>query len=74
MASLSEGSQIEGTAVSSEAIPQSQDVEKLGRQRPEVFSSTWMEIAFVASMLGALAMAVCGITGVSADCYSILKM
>lgn len=34
------------------------DVEKLGRQRPEAFSSTWMEIAFVVSILGSLSMAV----------------
>lgn len=33
------------------------DVEKLGRQRPEAFSSTWMEIAFVVSILGSLSMA-----------------
>lgn len=34
------------------------DVEKLGRQRPEVFSSTLMEVAFVISILGSLSMAV----------------
>lgn len=34
------------------------DVEKLGRQRPDVFSSTWVEVAFVASILIALSMAV----------------
>ncbi|OPB43289.1 MFS permease [Trichoderma guizhouense] len=33
------------------------DVEKLGRQRPEVFSSTLMEVAFVISILGSLSMA-----------------
>lgn len=35
------------------------NIEELGRQRPAVFTSAWMEIAFVASMLGALGMAVC---------------
>ena len=34
------------------------DVEKLGRQRPEVFASTWREVAFVVSSLGSLAMVV----------------
>lgn len=34
------------------------DVEKLGRQRPDVFPTTWHEVAFVASILGSLAMAV----------------
>lgn len=34
------------------------DLDKLGRQRPEIFSSTAKEIAFVVSMLGALTMAV----------------
>lgn len=34
------------------------DVEKLGRQRPDAFSSTWTEVAFVTSILISLAMAV----------------
>ena len=34
------------------------DVHKLGRCRPAIFASTWKEVAFVASMLGSLAMAV----------------
>ncbi|KAH6608388.1 major facilitator superfamily transporter [Trichoderma cornu-damae] len=38
-------------------LSQNIDVEKLGRQRPEAFSSTWMEIAFVISILGSLSMA-----------------
>lgn len=42
----------------SEGLPKTLDVEKLGRQRPAVFSSTWLEVSFVASMLGSLAMAV----------------
>ncbi|KOS22816.1 Drug resistance protein [Escovopsis weberi] len=33
------------------------DVQKLGRQRPEVFKSTWMEVAFVVSVVFSLAMA-----------------
>lgn len=35
------------------------NLDKLGRQRPEIFSSTAKEVAFVISMLGALTMAVC---------------
>lgn len=31
---------------------------KLGRQRPDVFRSTWCEVAFVASILGSMAMGV----------------
>ncbi|PHH84487.1 hypothetical protein CDD83_1860 [Cordyceps sp. RAO-2017] len=42
--------------VSEELPPQRLDVEKLGRQRPADFSSTWLEVAFVTSMLGALSM------------------
>jgi hypothetical protein len=34
------------------------DPVRLGRQRPEVFSSTWTEVAFVLSVLMSLAMAV----------------
>lgn len=34
------------------------DVEKLGRQRPEFFSSIWTEVAFVTSILISLSMAV----------------
>ncbi|KND91920.1 Drug resistance protein [Tolypocladium ophioglossoides CBS 100239] len=41
----------------SEDLLRALDVEKLGRQRPAVFSSTWLEVAFVISMLGSLAMA-----------------
>lgn len=39
-------------------LSQTIDVEKLGRQRPAAFSSAWMEIAFVVSILGSLSMAV----------------
>lgn len=39
-------------------LVQAIDVEKLGRQRPAAFSSTWMEVAFVISILGSLSMAV----------------
>lgn len=46
------------TLVAVEETPQVIDVEKLGRKRPDVFSSTWMEVAFVASILTSLAMAV----------------
>lgn len=42
----------------SEDLPRTIDVEKLGRQRPAEFSSTWLEVAFIVSMLGSLAMAV----------------
>lgn len=42
----------------SEESPQTLDVERLGRQRPADFSSTWLEVAFVVSLLGSLAMAV----------------
>lgn len=45
------------TVVVDEVAPEL-DVETLGRQRPEVFSSTWMEVAFVGSMLISLAMGV----------------
>ncbi|KAL7924537.1 major facilitator superfamily domain-containing protein [Trichoderma austrokoningii] len=38
-------------------LSQTIDVEKLGRQRPAAFSSAWMEIAFVISILGSLSMA-----------------
>ncbi|EHK50283.1 hypothetical protein TRIATDRAFT_45374 [Trichoderma atroviride IMI 206040] len=38
-------------------LSQTIDVEKLGRQRPAAFSSAWMEIAFVVSILGSLSMA-----------------
>jgi hypothetical protein len=41
-----------------EAKAEAVDVQKLGRCRPGVFASTWKEVAFVASMLGSLAMAV----------------
>ncbi|KAF4509103.1 hypothetical protein G6O67_005406 [Ophiocordyceps sinensis] len=41
----------------SEDLPRTIDVEKLGRQRPAEFSSTWLEVAFIVSMLGSLAMA-----------------
>ncbi|PHH79178.1 hypothetical protein CDD80_5452 [Ophiocordyceps camponoti-rufipedis] len=41
----------------SEELPKMIDVERLGRQRPAEFSSTWLEVAFVISMLGALSMA-----------------
>jgi len=34
------------------------DIEKLGRERPAAFSSTWLEIAFVTAMLVSLSMAV----------------
>lgn len=34
------------------------DVEKLGRQRPAAFSSTFKEVAFVICVLGSLSMAV----------------
>ena len=37
---------------------ESVNLEKLGRQRPEVFSSTWKEVACVVSMIGALALGV----------------
>ncbi|KAL3965596.1 hypothetical protein ACCO45_002600 [Purpureocillium lilacinum] len=33
------------------------DIEKLGRERPAAFSSTWLEIAFVTAMLVSLSMA-----------------
>jgi hypothetical protein len=39
-------------------LSQAIDVEKLGRQRPAAFSSAWMEVAFVVSILGSLSMAV----------------
>lgn len=39
------------------------NAEILGRQRPEVFTSAWSEVAFVASMLVALSMAVCSKLG-----------
>lgn len=45
-------------AEADDELPQTIDVEKLGRQRPESFSSIWMEIAFVVSILGSLSMAV----------------
>lgn len=41
-----------------EDLSQTIDIEKLGRQRPEVFSSTWQEVAFVISIIGSLCMAV----------------
>ncbi|KAK5988070.1 Efflux pump terJ-like protein [Cladobotryum mycophilum] len=41
----------------SEDLPHVTDVDKLGRQRPEVFSSAWMEVAFVISVLFSLGMA-----------------
>jgi hypothetical protein len=34
------------------------DVEKLGRQRPEVFASAWSEAAFATSLLLSLTMSV----------------
>ncbi|RSL71937.1 hypothetical protein CEP54_001066 [Fusarium duplospermum] len=38
-----------------EEIPEEFDLARLGRQRPEVFKSTWTEVAFVASMVTSLA-------------------
>ncbi|KAI9158231.1 Drug resistance protein [Paramyrothecium foliicola] len=58
MASESEGSRRDDSTIANDVVDaRLQDLEKLGRQRPEVFSSIWMEVAFVSSMLGALAMA-----------------
>lgn len=45
-------------AETDDELSQTIDVEKLGRQRPAAFSSAWMEIAFVVSILGSLSMAV----------------
>lgn len=45
-------------AEADDELSQPIDVEKLGRQRPAAFSSAWMEIAFVVSILGSLSMAV----------------
>ncbi|KPM45310.1 hypothetical protein AK830_g1142 [Neonectria ditissima] len=44
-------------AVAVDEIPEELDVEKLGRKRPDVFSSTWTEAVFVGSMLMCLSMA-----------------
>lgn len=41
------------------ATPQKLDLERLGRQRPDVFKSTLSEIFFAASMLVSMLMAVC---------------
>lgn len=46
-------------AVAVDEIPEELDVEKLGRKRPDVFSSAWTEAVFVGSMLMCLSMAVC---------------
>lgn len=46
------------TTETDDELLQDIDVEKLGRQRPAAFSSAWMEIAFVISILGSLSMAV----------------
>lgn len=42
-----------------EEISEEANAEILGRKRPEIFTSTWSEVAFVGSMLVALSMAVC---------------
>lgn len=41
-----------------ETPPSEMDLEKLGRQRPAVFSTRWAEIGFVVSLLGSMIMAV----------------
>ena len=41
-----------------EAGPGTLNVEELGRRRPDVFSSIWVEVAFITSVLVSLAMAV----------------
>ncbi|UKZ79949.1 hypothetical protein TrVFT333_007712 [Trichoderma virens FT-333] len=46
-----------GSELSQDIDVEDIDVEKLGRQRPEVFSSTLTEVAFVISILGSLSMA-----------------
>lgn len=47
------------TRITIEEIPEEFDLERLGRQRPEAFKSTWTEVAFVASMVTSLAATVC---------------
>ncbi|KAF4465079.1 major facilitator superfamily transporter [Fusarium albosuccineum] len=39
-----------------EEVPDEFDFEKLGRKRPEVFKSTWTEVAFIISMVTSLTM------------------
>jgi hypothetical protein len=46
------------TVVAVDEVPEKFDAEKLGRKRPEVFSSTFVEVVFVGSMLMCLSMAV----------------
>lgn len=54
------GNKIESrsTTVGVHEVPEEFDVERLGRKRPEVFSSTFVEVVFVGSMLMCLSMAV----------------
>lgn len=51
------------TVVEVDERPEELNAEILGRKRPEVFTSAWSEVAFVASMLVALSMAVCSKRG-----------
>ena len=45
-------------AIAVDEKPEELDVEALGRKRPDVFTSAWMEVAFVGCMLVSLSMAV----------------
>ena len=52
------GSESLSTVVAVDEVPEKFDAEKLGRKRPVVFSSTFVEVVFVGSMLMCLSMAV----------------
>ncbi|KAH7134347.1 major facilitator superfamily domain-containing protein [Dactylonectria macrodidyma] len=49
--------QSESIVVVVDEVPEELDLEKLGRKRPDAFSSTWTEAVFVGSMLMCLSMA-----------------